>query len=215
MSSKWGKSTTSDDIRRRFSVINYASRSSGGSGGGYSGNDDTSDDNVEFFEVVRPITRPRGVKPCVVTLLRNQSFDDTVGEPPVAKNYSIPASCGSAWSLVLLSVRVNVSGVQFDRVLSVFLGNFEVSRSITVEPLGVSASYSFEEDITTYASALAKEKQAFVSVLNNVVNDTLTGVFYVSIDLVFFKTSRINRAIVPDVVLPFATQPPGKSYPLL
>ncbi|CAI5534879.1 unnamed protein product [Closterium sp. Naga37s-1] len=47
-----------------------------------------------------------------------------------------------AWSLVLLSVRVNVSGVQFDRVLSVFLGNFEVSRSITVEPLGVSASPS-------------------------------------------------------------------------
>ncbi|CAI5489168.1 unnamed protein product, partial [Closterium sp. Naga37s-1] len=117
-----------------------------------------------------------------------------------------------AWSLVLLSVRVNVSGVQSDRVLSVFLGNFEVSRSITVEPLGVSASYSFEEDVTTFASALAKEKQAFVS-LPNVVNDTLTGVFYVSIDLLFFKTSRFNRAIVPDVVLPFSIQPPGISYP--
>ncbi|CAI5986852.1 unnamed protein product [Closterium sp. NIES-65] len=187
---------------------------SGGSGtsGVSGGNDDTSDDDVEFFEVARPIARPRGVKPCVVTLLRNQSFDDTVGDPPVAKNYSIPASCGSAWSLVLLSVRVNVSGVQFDRVLSVFLGNFEVSRSITVEPLGVSASYSFEEDVTTFASALAKEKQAFVS-LPNVVNDTLTGVFYVSIDLLFFKTSRFNRAIVPDVVLPFSIQPPGISYP--
>ncbi|CAI5523254.1 unnamed protein product [Closterium sp. Naga37s-1] len=117
-----------------------------------------------------------------------------------------------AWSLVLLSVRVNVSGVQFDRVLSVFLGNFEVSRSITVEPLGVSASYSFEEDVTTFASALAKERQAFVS-LPNVVNDTLTGVFYVSIDLLFFKTTRFNRAIVPDVVLPFSFQPPGISYP--
>ncbi|CAI5475214.1 unnamed protein product [Closterium sp. Yama58-4] len=184
---------------------------SGASGG--SGNGDTSDDDVEVFEVARPIARPRGVKPCVVTLLRNQSFDDTVGDPPVAKNYSIPASCGSAWSLVLLSVRVKVSGVQFDRVLSVFIGNFEVSRSITVEPLGVSASYSFEEDITKFASALAKEKQAFVS-LPNVINDTLTGVFYVSIDLLYFKTSRFNRAIVPDVVLPFSSQALGKPYPV-
>ncbi|CAI7797642.1 unnamed protein product, partial [Closterium sp. NIES-54] len=143
-----------------------------------------------------------------------------------------------AWSLVLLSVRVNVSGVQFDRVLSVFLGNFEVSRSIRCHDIRIRAckgdsrapffpshyiSNSFLSSSEPFTHCLLihscldlafilQERQAFVS-LPNVVNDTLTGVFYVSIDLLFFKTTRFNRAIVPDVVLPFSFQPPGISYP--
>lgn len=34
------------------------------------------------------------------------------------------------WSLVLLSVEANVKGVQFDRILSIYFEQFEVSRSM-------------------------------------------------------------------------------------
>ncbi|CAI5482399.1 unnamed protein product [Closterium sp. Yama58-4] len=169
----------------------------GGGGGGGGGG--TTYFNV--IEVTKPLARPAGSALCgSVTPLVDAPFASTYGSPPTAGNYAIPAACAGAWSMAVLNVSVRVSGVQFDRRMSVFIGNHEVSRSVTAEPLGTSVKYSFERDLTALSPAVRTNNVLSVY-LENVVDRTYTGIFYVTASLLFYtggpSPAPAASAIVP------------------
>jgi len=67
-------------------------------------------------EVSRPIPRPPGVTPCVVTLIKEQNFSYFEAKANFAYAPPAPArACGSTWQLVVLSVSAHITGRQFDR----------------------------------------------------------------------------------------------------
>ncbi|CAI5963183.1 unnamed protein product [Closterium sp. NIES-64] len=112
------------------------------------------------------------------------------------------------WSLAVLSVGVKVKGVQFDRRMVIFFGGFEVSRSITAEPLGTEIHYSFERDVTNYAPMLKTASTVYV-ILENVVDGEYTGIFNVTIALTAYKGTPPSTP--PSLLLPFSTTYPSSS----
>ncbi|GJP85812.1 hypothetical protein CLOP_g15909 [Closterium sp. NIES-67] len=103
--------------------------------------------------------------------------------------------------MAVMNVSVRVSGVQFDRRMSVFIGDLEVSRSVTAEPLGTSVKYSFEKDLTALSPAVRTSNVLSVY-LENVVDRTYTGIFYVTVSLLFY-TGGVAPASPPSAILPW------------
>ncbi|CAI5475224.1 unnamed protein product [Closterium sp. Yama58-4] len=164
-----------------------------------------TDPNAPYtvFEVARPIVRPQGAVECTVTLFTDEPFASTIGNPPTQTSYTPDPNCASAdWSLAVLSVGVKVKGVQFDRRMVIFFGGFEVSRSITAEPLGTEIHYSFERDVTKYAPMLKTASTVYV-ILENVVDSEYTGIFNVTISLTTYQGTPPTTP--PSLLLPFCT----------
>src|SRR3984957_3854664 len=66
----------------------------------------------------RPVPRPH-TKPCVVTLLSNQAFDNFNNAP---FTYTPPTGCPGPWAKVVFEGDFSIqAGVQFDRTGEVFL----------------------------------------------------------------------------------------------
>ncbi|GJP37567.1 hypothetical protein CLOM_g21963 [Closterium sp. NIES-68] len=154
------------------------------------------------IEVTKPLPRPTGSALCgSATPLVDAPFGSTYGSPATAGSYVIPAACAGEWSMAVMNVSVLVKGVQFDRRMSVFIGDLEVSRSITAEPLGTSVKYSFERDLTPLALAVRTNNELSVY-LENVVDRTYTGIFYVTVSLLFYTGGAVP-ASPPSAILPW------------
>ncbi|GJP53772.1 hypothetical protein CLOM_g12914 [Closterium sp. NIES-68] len=174
-----------------------------------------TDPNAPYtvFEVAKPIERPQGAEECTVTLFTDEPFANTIGNPPTQASYTPDPNCASAdWSLAVLSVGVKVKGVQFDRRMVIFFGGFEVSRSITAEPLGTEIHYSFERDVTSYTPMLKTASTVYV-ILENVVDADYTGIFNVTISLTTYKGTPLTTP--PSLLLPFSTTSSSSSSPFI
>ncbi|CAI5468187.1 unnamed protein product [Closterium sp. Yama58-4] len=172
---------------------------------------DETDPNAPYtvFEVARPIVRPQGAEECTVTLFTDEPFASTIGNPPTQTSYTPDPNCASAdWSLAVLAVGVKVKGTQFDRRMVIFFGGFEVSRSITAEPLGTEVHYSFERDVTNYAPMLKTASTVYV-ILENVVDGEYTGIFNVTISLTTYKGTPPTTP--PSLLLSFSNTSPSSS----
>jgi hypothetical protein len=147
-----------------------------------------------------PVARPR-TKPCVVTLLSNQAFDNFNNQ---SFSYTPPASCPGPWSKVVFEGDFSIqAGVQYDRTAEVFLGNVDIYFGTTAEPLqNVPNTWHVERDLTDY-TALFKSPQTGFASLGNLVEPGLNSIIFGTFTLEFYPADFANPAPrSADVVMP-------------
>jgi Peptide N-acetyl-beta-D-glucosaminyl asparaginase amidase A len=147
-----------------------------------------------------PVTRPN-TKPCVVTLLTNQAFDNFNNQP---FSYTPPASCPGPWSKVVFEGDFSIqAGVQFDRTAELFLGNVDIYFGTTAEPQqSVTDTWHVERDLTDY-TALFKSPQTGFATLGNVIEPGLNSIIFGTFTLEFYPANFANPAPrSADAVLP-------------
>lgn len=104
---------------------------------------------------------------------------------PVKVKY-VPPPSNVTYNRIVLTLDTTVQGVQYDRLLHVYLANTEIWRSSTIEPAGkLSHSYA-QKDVTLYSS-LFKEEGSLLVQLDNLVTSKLTGAFNVTVNALFFN----------------------------
>ena len=153
-----------------------------------------------------PIAVP-DTTPCVVPLFAGVTFADFSPKP-----FSFSPSCGaSSWSKIVLAADFSVTaGRQFDRTASIWIGGANVYFGTTAEPSRtVSPSWHIENDVTELG-ALFTQDQAGLVQLDNLVNDTFTGVLSGRAELRFYPASRhAAPATIADVVIPLSNTATG------
>jgi hypothetical protein len=146
------------------------------------------------------VPRPN-TKPCIVTLLTNQAFDDFNNKP---FTYTPPASCPGPWSKVVFEGDFSIqAGVQFDRTAEVFLGDVDIYFGTTAEPLqSQTDTWHVERDLTGY-TALFKSPQTGFASLGNVIEPGLNSIIFGTFTLEFYPADFANPAPkTADAVLP-------------
>jgi hypothetical protein len=117
-----------------------------------------------------------------------------------------PAACPGPWSKVVLTLTGSVGGVQFDRLVDVFVGDVPALSSSTSEPCcipGAVTQWTVRKDVSQLAGLLATP-QTITVYLNNVwIAGQYTGIYHVTVSLTFYRTGAGAPAIShPDVVAP-------------
>jgi hypothetical protein len=154
------------------------------------------------------VPRPH-TKPCVVTLLSNQAFDNFNNQP---FTYTPPTSCPGPWSKVVFEGDFSIqAGVQYDRTAEIFLGGVDIYFGTTAEPLqSVTDAWHVERDLTDY-TALFKTPQTGFASLGNLIEPGLNSIIYGTFTLEFYPADFRNPAPkTPDSVLPIPT--PGGTF---
>lgn len=146
--------------------------------------------------------------PCVENIVTNYPFKNTAYGPD--KNFSgpydPPTACPGPWSRVVATIHVKITGVQFDRVGDLRLGDTDVWAYSTAEPRGdgtPNVEWTKSHDITDYTSLLLQHQQISYEI-GNVVTGPYDGIYYGSLRLTFYPVDASNPepASVPDVVQP-------------
>jgi len=143
----------------------------------------SQDNPMLFFEVTKPIKLPKE-KPCSVQLLHHD-FGYTYHKAPVLVEYRPPPNCQKNWTKVVMEWKAACKGRQYDRIAGVWLSGVEILRTCTAEPTAKGIEWIILKDITKYSSLLDKPQILEVK-LNNVVDQTYTGVFHVNITFHFY-----------------------------
>jgi Peptide N-acetyl-beta-D-glucosaminyl asparaginase amidase A len=110
------------------------------------------------------------------------------------------SACAGPWSFVSLGIDVSVSGVQFDRMFDIYIGQVPLLSSSTSEPASeipnAVTHWHVDADVSRFAGLLASD-QPITAILNNVNDDTYTGQYQVTLTLTYYATSSDAPAIVP------------------
>lgn len=154
-----------------------------------------------------PVATP-ATTPCVVPLFANLTFADF---SPKLFAFAPPAACPGPWAKVVLAADFAVTaGRQFDRTGSIWIGATNVYFGTTSEPSrAVSPTWHVEADLT-HLTALFTAPQPGMVQLDNLVNETFTGVLSGAAELRFYPLPR--HAAAPrtaDVVLPLSAGSTG------
>jgi Peptide N-acetyl-beta-D-glucosaminyl asparaginase amidase A len=138
-----------------------------------------------------PVQRPH-TKPCTVTLLSNQAFDDFNNKP---FTYTPPAGCPGPWAKVVFEGDFSIqAGVQYDRTAEVFFGNADIYFGTTAEPLqSETDTWHVERDVTDY-SALFKSSQSGFASLGNLIEPGLNSIIYGTFTLEFYPADFVSPA---------------------
>ena len=106
---------------------------------------------------------------------------------PSPGNYE-PPPC--EFDNVYINLTATSTGVQFDRLATMWLGDVEVWRTSTPEPTSEPGIvWYFLKDMTSYLS-LWKKKQTLIFDLGNLINDKYTGPFEVTLEATFFQSRQ-------------------------
>lgn len=153
--------------------------------------------------------------------LLNHSFGLSWNKPILVK-YSPPPS-NITYNRVIFSLDTIVDGVQYDRLIHIYLNNNEIWRSSTIEPSGkLSHSYT-EKDMTMYSKLFQSEGDLLIQ-LDNIITPKLTGKFNITISALYFNETehpiknisggRKNRTLAdhPDLI-PLTPNKYGVQYP--
>ena len=153
------------------------------------------------------VPRPN-TKPCVVTLLSQQAFDDFSNKP---FTYAPPADCPGPWSKVVFEGDFSIqAGVQYDRTAEVFLGDVDIYFGTTAEPLSSTTdTWHVERDLTDYSSLFKSTQTGFAS-LGNLIEPGLNSIIFGTFTLEFYPANFRNPAPkTADVVLPIPNNSNG------
>src|SRR5690348_3851835 len=130
-----------------------------------------------------PVSRPPTAH-CTVTAMRHD-FANSYGQP-FTGTLAPPADCPGPWTKVVLDWTGSVAGRQFDRLVNVFVGNTEVFRSSTPEPTPTGITWHVEKDISAFIPLL-RDPQPLSVDLGNIVDDTYTGIFHVTMTVTYYR----------------------------
>jgi len=155
------------------------------------------------LEATADPTVPRpNTKPCVVTLLANQAFEN-FNNPTYT--FTPPAACPGPWAKVVFTGDFSIQpGVQFDRTGQLFLGNVNIFFGTTAEPLQtLTDTWHVERDLTDYSPLFKTSQSGFASLGNIIGEDGLNSIIFGTFKLEFYPANFINPAPrTADAVLP-------------
>lgn len=114
-----------------------------------------------------------------------------------------PPSC--AFNRVVMNFTVTSQGRQFDRLALMYLGDTEVWRTSTAEPVQPPGiRWTYLKDMTPYLS-LWKTPQKLIFDLGNLIDDKYTGPFNTTLTATFFTAEDTSGAATPsDLVIPIS-----------
>ncbi|CAM8955395.1 unnamed protein product [Rhodiola kirilowii] len=153
----------------------------------------------QYLELTQPLPSDNILPSCSHPVLLNHSFANTYNRPPTVVTYAPPTACPPPWNYVVLDLQVAVQGDQYDRIAGLWFGGVEVLRTSTAEPTEDGIYWSVRKDVTKYASLFARSDLDFSMMLENLVNDEFTGVYYVNVTLQFYSVDEISPAVAPSV----------------
>jgi len=146
-----------------------------------------------------PISRP-ATPHCAVTAMQHD-FANSYGQPFVG-TLTPPSACPGPWSKVVLDWSGSVAGRQYDRLAGVWIGGAEVFRTSTPEPDPAGISWHVDADLSRYIPLL-RTPQPLVVDLGNIVNDTYTGIYHMTLTVTYYQADRRNpAAATADQVVP-------------
>lgn len=155
------------------------------------------------LEAIADPTVPRpNTKPCVVTLLTNQAFENFNNAD---YTYTPPAQCPGPWAKVVLTADFSIQpGVQFDRTGQLFLGDVNIYFGTTAEPLQTQTdTWHVERDLTDYTPLFKTPQTGFASLGNIIGEDGLNSIIFGTFKLEFYPANFLNPAPrTADEVLP-------------
>ncbi|MGF1431304.1 peptide-N4-asparagine amidase [Kitasatospora sp. LaBMicrA B282] len=155
-----------------------------------------------------PVSRP-DTPHCTVTAMQHD-FANSYGQP-FTGTLTPPPDCPGPWNKVVLDWSGSVAGRQYDRLAGVWIGGSEVFRTSTPEPDPAGISWHVDQDLTDFVPLL-RTPQPVVVDLGNLVNDTYTGVYHMTMTVTYYQADRDHPpAATADQVLPVSqsTTAPG------
>ncbi|GFY83483.1 peptide-N4-(N-acetyl-beta-glucosaminyl) asparagine amidase A protein [Actinidia rufa] len=84
-------------------------------------------------------------------------------------------------------MRASSDGDQYDRVAGVWLDGVEIFRTITAEPDANGGFWTVRKNVTRYDSLLRRSNLTVTVMLENVVDDELTGAYNVDLALLYYQ----------------------------
>ncbi|OJD16057.1 hypothetical protein AJ78_03730 [Emergomyces pasteurianus Ep9510] len=159
---------------------------------------------LQVFQVYKPVPnepphKVPGDACSLELLLMRHEFGFSYGHPFVG-NYA-PPQC--IFDTVILNMTVTSKGRQFDRLALMFLGDTEVFRTSTAEPTSNGIIWTYVKDMSLY-KALWTEPQKLIFDLGNLIDDTFTGPFDVTLTAIF--SLRLHDIKTADVILPISAR---------
>ncbi|EPE02205.1 peptide-n4-(n-acetyl-beta-glucosaminyl)asparagine amidase a [Ophiostoma piceae UAMH 11346] len=155
---------------------------------------------LECFQVAQPVLTPAGPTTdrsptpqggYTVTLM-DHVFGNSYGQPYVG-SYVPP---NVTFNRVVMNFTSLSAGVQFDRLALMYLGDTEVWRTSTAEPVASPGiRWVYLKDMTPYLS-LWKTPQKIIFDLGNLLSTRYTGPFNVTLTATFFQVDE--EAILAD-----------------
>ena len=172
----------------------------------------TPTDTQQQVSAQRPIPVPTTAS-CTEQLMVHD-FANSYGAP-YNGTYTPPAKCPGPWAKVVMTLTSTVAGTQFDRDVYVALGHAILLDGTTSEPCctGNASTWTVQRDVTDLSPLLTTSQPVQVE-LDNVNDDTYTGVYHTIVSLTFYETDAANSApSVPSAVLPISSN--GTGGPML
>ncbi|KAJ9642441.1 hypothetical protein H2199_004822 [Coniosporium tulheliwenetii] len=105
--------------------------------------------------------------------------------------------------LVTLNLTVTSAGRQLDRLGFMYFNDAEIFRTSTAEPIQTGIEWTYMKDVSSFL-ALFKKPQKIIFDPGNLVDDTYTGTFNVTLTAAFFTNPYPPPAA--DVVLPVSAR---------
>lgn len=102
-----------------------------------------------------------------------------------------------------INLTVTSKGRQFDRLALMFLGDVEVFRTSTAEPTFTGIVWTYVKDMSQYTS-LWRKPQKLIFDLGNLIDDTYTASFNVTLRVSFWVSSESLKTA--DIILPISAQ---------
>jgi hypothetical protein len=156
-----------------------------------------------------PVSRP-DTPHCTVTAMQHD-FANSYGQPYTG-TLAPPSACPGPWSKVVLDWSGSVAGRQYDRLAGVWIGGAEVFRTSTPEPDPAGISWHVDADLSRYIPLL-RTAQPIVVDLGNIVNDTYTGTYHMTLTVTYYQADRKNpAAATADQVIPVSQGTSGAGW---
>ncbi|OJJ36754.1 hypothetical protein ASPWEDRAFT_26209 [Aspergillus wentii DTO 134E9] len=155
---------------------------------------------VDVFQVYQPIpNKANGSIGCNRdVLLMDHVFGYSYGKPFIG--IYEPPDCD--FDTVRINLTVTSRGRQFDRLASMYLGDTEVFRTSTAEPTTNGIVWTYIKEMSQY-NTLWKEQQKLIFELGNLIDNTYTGSFNITLTAYFSHNQNVKTA---DIILPITAR---------
>ncbi|KAK9381448.1 peptide N-acetyl-beta-D-glucosaminyl asparaginase amidase A-domain-containing protein [Kockiozyma suomiensis] len=157
----------------------------------------TAQSPLEVFQVYDdPLAT--ATQPVASIVVMDHVFEFSYGRPFVGK-YSPPKV---DFNRVLFTLSATSKGRQFDRLALIFLGDHEIWRTSTAEPTYNGIHFGYTKDLSRFLS-IFKTDQKLIFEMGNLVDDTYTGSFDITLTATFYNEESSDAA---DIILPVSSR---------
>ncbi|XP_057441766.1 peptide-N4-(N-acetyl-beta-glucosaminyl)asparagine amidase A [Lotus japonicus] len=145
----------------------------------------------EYIELSYPPPSHEPTPSCSHQILHH-SFANTMDSPPYTTLYSPPSHCPPPWSRAVIHFHAKSKGNQYDRIAALWLAGAELLRTSTAEPTDSGIFWDVRKDVTRFSSLLSSSNLDLTMMLENIVNREFTGVYHVTVTLLFYNEVPFN-----------------------